>query len=92
MAGRRIELVRRGRSESHGLYGDAEFRHAQLIRELDHLRKEISHLEETCRFKDLMLEDEAKFLEGVLEGGESVTIDALRRRISRLKGALNHGR
>jgi len=66
-----------------------EWRFELLARELDHLRSENGRLLDLCRWKDQVLADEALFLEDVLNSGQPVTIEGLRRRVSRLRGTVD---
>ena len=67
----------------------AEWRLQSLCRELGHLKSEIKRLKSIIAFKDRTLLYEVRFLEEVIRDGKPQTMLALRRRISRLKGALD---
>jgi hypothetical protein len=65
----------------------AEDRRAALCRELEYLRSEIKRLKGLIAFKDEALLDQARFLEEVLANNKRQSIEGLKRRISRVKGA-----
>jgi len=66
-----------------------EDRHAALCSELGHLRAEVKRLEGVIKFKDDVISDQVRFLEGVLRENKEQSIEGMKRRISRLKGALD---
>ena len=64
----------------------------KLNRRIDSLEAENCRLQEALEFQAILLADEVTFLEEFLKGPVSITFEALRRRVSRLKGAIQRGK
>ena len=64
----------------------------KLNRRIDSLEAENCRLQEALEFQAILLADEVTFLEEFLKGPASITFEALRRRVSRLKGAISRGK
>ena len=66
-----------------------EERHRALVAELSYLRSELKRLEAVIKFKDGVLLDQVHFYEAILRENQPQSIEGLKRRISRLKGAID---
>ena len=66
-----------------------EERHRSLVAELSYLRSELKRLQGIIKFKDGVLLDQVHFFEAVLRDNGQQSIEGLKRRISRLKGAMD---
>lgn len=89
MAKEVVHLVRSVREQNKEPKTGDEFAIYALSRDLQYLKLELARERERNHYKNLMLLDEADFLREAIEGREGVSVEEIKRRISRIIGAVH---